>query len=576
MGLLAGQRVRFGAALVALAVGSSMNLLLPELVRVGLKEEWFSWVLAHLPVVLGGVAALFVLQGLAFYLRSLLFGLIGQRVYADVRARLFQAIVTREVEFFESARSGDLAARIGSDAALVQEAVSIKLSVLLRYGLQVLVGIVLMLWMSWQMTTAIVLSVLAMIAVSALFIRRLRGASREYQGQLARLVAFATECFAGAKVMRALAAEADACARFGVLNDTARRAGERRTAIAAAFSSGASVLLNVLLLLVLWYGISLVMGGALSLNDLAAFVLYGAIVAVSFSFLVSAYVDLMQSIGGLERVFELLDQGCSQQPLRTPPRRFLGNGSAESDAGLAVELREVSFAYPSRPDALVLDRLSVYLRAGATTAIVGPSGSGKSSLVQLLLGFYRPQAGTVLINGAALETHAEEELRAQVAWVPQEPYLFGFSVYENVLFGNPGLTRAEVVARMAEWEFLDFIAELPQGVDTVLGEQGAQLSGGQRQRIAIARALLRAPALLLLDEATSGLDSDSEEQVLTTIRTVLPRCTVVVISHRLATVRRADVTYVISAGQIVQHGTHEELKAAQGLYRQYVMHQALE
>ncbi len=562
-------RSKFICALLALFLGSAINLVFPEIIRRALEPAVFPLLLENLHVLMMALGVLFGVQGLAFFCRSYLFGTIGQQVFHDVRGNLFHAIISKDVPFFDRNRSGELASRINSDAALVQDAVSTKLSVILRYGLQVVLGVALMLWMSWRMTGAILLSVLVMMALSAGFLRKLKIASRSYQAVLARLVAFASECFSGAKVMRALAAERDALNKFSAINGEVLECGEHRTLIAAAFSSGASAVLNLLLLAVLWYGIHLVLVKELPLNDLAAFVLYGAIVAVSFSFLVSAYAELMQSLGGLERVFELIQDRAEED---------VASGSTRMEAQISprsIEFKNVSFSYPDRLDVLVLDDVSFRLIPGKTTALVGPSGSGKSSIVQLLLAFYSPDRGEIMVDDRPLPSLSEAEIRSAIAWVPQEPHLFGFSIYDNLMFGNRTCGRDQILETSSKWDFLDFVTALPDGIHTALGEHGAQLSGGQRQRIAIARALLRKPGLLVLDEATSGLDSESEASVLAAVRAWLPNCTVLLISHRLATVQTADVTYVMHEGRILQHGTHEELRTAEGLYREYATRQAL-
>lgn len=525
----------------------------------------FPWVLGNLALLTAGLAALFVFQGAAFYTRSLLFGLIGQSVFADVRGALFRSILRRDAVFFDRNRSGDLAARINSDAALVQDAVSIKLSVILRYGLQVVAGTALMAWMSWRMTLAILASVCCMVLVSSLFVKSLRAASRAYQAALAGLTAFAAECFSGAKIVRALGAQGTAVKSFERMNQDVLKRGARRVAVSASFSSGASLLLNLLLVIVQWYGIHLVISKEIPLSDLAAFALYGAIVAVSFSFLVSAYADLMQSIGGLERVFELITEVSPHRAVA--PAAPLENVSAE--------LRDVSFSYPDRPDVTVLDRLSFELKRGATTGLVGPSGSGKSSVAQLLVKLYEPSSGTILLNGEPLGEITDERVRATITWVPQEPYLFGFTVYENLVFGNESLVREEVERIVRTWSFLDFVQTLPDGLDTVLGEHGTQLSGGQRQRLAIARAILRNPRLLILDEATSGLDSQTEAQVMKVVRDALPSATLLVISHRLSTVQHAERIIVIHEGRVFEQGSHEELRSRGGIYQQYALRQAL-
>ena len=560
-------RGRFALALTALMAGGGINLAFPEIIRRALDPSVFPWILEHLGRVMGLLALLFIVQGISFYVRSYLFGLIGQQVFSDVRGKLFRSIISRDVLFFDLNRSGDLASRINADAALVQDAVSIKLSVILRYGLQVVVGTILMAWMSWRMTAAIVASVICMVLISSIFVRSLRAASRAFQGALARLTGFAAECFAGAKVVHALGAQDSAGRTFEAMNSDVLKRGRRRVLVGASFSSGAGLVFNLLLLGVQWYGIHLVISNDLPLNSLAAFALYGAIVAVSFSFLVSAYAELMQSIGGLDRVFELIaaDPG---------PSAARGRGFAPIE-DLSVELHDVSFSYPSRPDVPVLHKLSFALRAGAITGLVGPSGSGKSSIAQLLLRLYSVASGKILLNGTAIEEIPEGVIRASVAWVPQEPFLFGFSVYENLTFGNEQLLRDEVIKAVREWGFLDFIDTLPDGIDTVLGEQGAQLSGGQRQRLAIARAILRRPSLLILDEATSGLDSQTEQRVLEAIRIAVPSTTLLVISHRLSTVRHASTIVVISDGAVFEQGSHEQLSVRQGLYQQYVARQAL-
>lgn len=561
--------VPFVVALASLAIGSGINLLFPEIVRRALRPEALSTLEQNLMPILLGLAGLFVGQGVVFFLRSYLFGVIGHRVYTDLRKRLFEAVLAKDTSFFDRNRSSDLASRINSDAALVQEAVAVKLSVIARYGLQVACGVVLMTWMSWRLTIAIVLSVLLIVGVSGLFIRGLKSASRRYQANLARLTSFAAEVFSGSKVVRSLGAFEQVSRRFGVMNDDVLDAGRSRALMSASFSSGASMLLNILLLGVLWYGISLVVAQSLPLNELAAFVLYGAIVAVSFSFLVGAYAEVSQSIGGLERVFELLE---SCEPAR---ERLEAEEGQERRASLGVTFSGVSFAYPDRAELQVLRNFSCELRPGSVTALVGPSGAGKSSIVQLLLRFHAKSAGEIRFDGARLEDLSEADLRRWVAWVPQEPQLFSMSVYENLTLGNDQMLRDEVLKVVSGWDFMDFIEPLEFGVDTVVGEHGALLSGGQRQRVAIARALLRKPALLILDEATSGLDSHTEALVLKAVRQHIPHATVLVISHRLSTVRGADAIYVITEGRVSESGNHDTLSARQGLYREYVTRQAL-
>lgn len=569
------QRSIFIGGICALAVGSGINLLLPELVRRILDPGRFQWVTEHLPVMFGGLAALFLLQGAAFFVRSYLFGVVGQRVYADLREQMFRAVLSQDIGYFDTNRASDLAARINSDAALVQDAVSVKFSIIIRYGLQVVLGVILMLCMSWKLTAAIIVSVLLLVGVAILFASRLRVASREYQDALARFTSFASETFSGVKIIRVLGALDQLTRRAKVFNHEALTRGKRRILWGAGFSSGASALLNILLLCIAWYGVVLVMGGVLPLNELAAFVLYGAIVAVSFSFLISAYGDLMQSLGGLERVLQIINseaQGSGEDKVDTPRFAQLEQRIVQSGD---ISVSGVWFSYSGRIDQPVLQGISCIISEGSFTAFVGSSGSGKSSLVQLLCGLYTPQRGKITISGEPLATLSQETLHTVLSWVPQEPMLFGFTVLDNILLGNSSLLRDEAKKILSGWDFLDFVETLEFGFDTPLGEHGTLLSGGQRQRLAIARALLRKPAILLLDEATSGLDSETEEQVLQTVREYLPQATVIVVSHRLSTVKGADKIYVLNEGCVVEEGTHAELTRASGLYSRYVERQTL-
>ena len=562
-------------ALVALTIGSGINLLFPELVRRVLEPDVSQEILQNMHVYVAGAVVLFLFQGASFFVRSYYFGVLCQRVYADLRHRLFGALIRKSVAFYDDQRASDVASRLNSDAALIQDAVSVKLSVLLRYGLQVVCGVVLMSLMSWQLTMAIVGSIGFMVLISGVFVSRLKSASRAYQHELGLFTSYASECFSGIKSIRVLGAEEQVCVRADLRNQDTLMAGERRVAWSSSFSSGASAALNVLLLFVAWYGVSLVQGASLALNELAAFVLYGGLVAVSFSFFTGAYAEVMQAIGGLERVFEILSDEREVDGRDAKLDCTERQVEIADSSDLTVSMEAVSFAYPSRPDVLALKEFSCVFSANSCTALVGPSGSGKSSVAQLLVGLYRPLQGAVTLGGAKLTELNNTVLHEMISWVPQEPRLFGFTVLENLLLGNDLLLRDEALKLIQRWQFLDFIETLSEGVDTVLGEHGTLLSGGQRQRIAIAQAMLRKPRMLILDEATSGLDSDTEQLVMKAVRESLPNTTILVISHRLATVRIADVIHVMNEGRVIESGTHEELASRSGLYQSYSSKQAL-
>ena len=567
--------------LIALAVGSSVNLVFPELLRRYLQHTDATALAANLNKTIGMLAGLFLLQGISFFVRSLLFNRVGLKVVSDLRRDLFDAVITSGAEFFDREKVGELVSRLNSDTALVQDLVAVRISVVVRYAVQVACGTALMVWMSWKLTAALLLSVVVMVGASYTFIQFLRAASKNYQNSLAELSSFAHECFSHAKTLLVLGAQGWALHTFDESNSRGARSvftrGKERGFISAAFTSSASLLLNILMLVVFWYGITLVMAGALPLSDFTAFALYGAIVAVSFSFLVSSYAEVVQASGGVERIFTVISEAAAVEKSKAHlATKRINDSSTTVACGTAISLYNVSFAYAGAQERMVLQIPDLSIQKGCTTALIGPSGTGKSTLVALLLGLYKPTIGTVSIFGEDIVTIGAKRLPEIIAWAPQEPTLFSRSILENLSIGNPILSTSEITEKVSKWRFLDFIKDLPNGIQTVLGKDGVQLSGGQKQRISVARAILRNPRILVLDEATSGLDSTTEAEVLKVIREELPEATVLVISHRLATTRIASEVIVLEGGAVVQHGTHENLKMAPGLYQRYIEQQTLQ
>ncbi len=564
--LLSPHFTKFCFALFALLVGSGINLLFPQLARVAVNDKMLHSIVANpLPVLLI-VGSLFAVQGLAFYVRALWFGTIGHDVVFALRSRLFASLLSMPIEFFDQQKSSDLVSRLTVDCAQIQDAVSIKLSVLVRYTLQVLVGVLLMALLTPTLTVLLVVGLPVLIGLTAVLSRVLKKVSRQLQTELGATSAIADEVFSGQRVIRAFGAERRESNRFGSANARVRDLGVRRSRISAFFSSFVNFLMNGFLIFVVLYGIILVDGGTLLPGDLTAFLLYAAIVGVSFAFLVGSYAEFIQSMGGAERVFELL-RGSTDSKL--PELQTVKREPA------AVEFRDVQFAYPSRPSVEVLRGISFSVLPGSTVAIVGASGAGKSSVVALLLGLYTPSAGSIIVDNQSLTPENATELRSHFSYVPQDPVLFGVSLRENLLMGDPTASEAEMTKLFDELGLGSFLRSLPEGLDTLVGDRGIQLSGGQRQRVALARALLRGAGILILDEATSGVDSETEDSIRLALKARHRHKTIIVIAHRLATVRDADEILVLNQGLIAERGRHEALLEAGALYSSLVERQDL-
>lgn len=584
----------FIIAMVALAGGSGINLLLPEIIKLTLDGGSGGILFTRGTEIAAGLIFLFGAQAVFFYLRSYFFGVIGQRVVAGLRRDLFEALIHRSIEFFDRERVGDLVSRLNADTLLVQDAVSTKLSVFVRYTFQVAVGIVMMCFISLQLTGAILISLPILVFLSIGLGKRLRAISRQQQEEIGRASTIADEAFYGIRTVKAFVREAGEHRRYSDVISRVLDLGIRRAAFAAFFSSFVSFLMNAVIVLVLLYGIHLVKLSTLTSGELTAFLLYGVIVAVSFAFVAGGYSDFLQAIGSSERIFEILDGSSSQplisesgdggqvdetvlplnRPASTEPIRPQQVDSLDTPSG-DIEFRNISFCYPTRPEASVLDDVCLHIPRGKTTALVGPSGSGKSTIVNLILRFYEPTLGTILFDGRDIREIAPFALRGAIGVVPQEPLLFGVSIGENLRYGRETASQEEVESACRDANILDFIRQLPKGFDTNAGDRGLQLSAGQKQRISIARALLRNPALLILDEATSALDSESEAAVQHGLKKLMTGRTSLVIAHRLSTVKDADQVLVLSGGTIAQVGTHESLSRTDGLYRQLVERQVL-
>jgi ATP-binding cassette subfamily B protein len=559
-------------AIVMLLIGSGMSLLYPQGIRVVIDTalgDTPAWVAglgqgAMLDAVVVAMAVAALVSAGAMALRFYLFTYAGERVVARLRETLYRAIVSQEIAFFDGERTGDLTSRLTADTATIQSTVTSNVSMALRNAVQLTGALVLLFVTSWRLAL-VILAVVPPIAIGAVvYGRRVRRLAREVQDAVAAGSAVAEESLAGIRTVRAFSAEEQEAARYGEANARALEKARRRARASASFMGGVTFAGYAAIALVFWYGGRMVAAGELSAGDLTSFLIYGLLVGVSLGTLADLWADMLRAAGAAQRVFELID--------RAPAVPMRGGAQPERVDG-DVELDAVSFRYPTRPDVPVLDGVSLRLAPGERVALVGPSGAGKSTVAALLLRFYDPQGGALRLDGRDLRELDPGWLRRHIGTVAQEPILFSTTVAENVRYGRPDATRAEIEAAAAAAHADGFVRGFPDGYETLVGERGIQLSGGQKQRVAIARAILKDPRLLVLDEATSALDAESEELVKRALEALMRGRTTLIIAHRLSTVKDADRVVVLDGGRIVEEGTHDDLMARAGLYRRLIERQ---
>ncbi len=556
------RRLALGTFFLFLA--SATGLIFPQAIRVIVDESVTGKNPSLLNTAALAMGGIFVIQGVAIALRYYLFQTAGERAVTRLRDQLYRSILSQEIAFFDQRRTGELTSRLSSDTTLLQSAVSANISMGLRNLVQGIGGITLLVATSPRLTL-LMLSVVPAVALGAVaYGRKVRKLSREVQDALATSTEVAEESISGIRTVRSFDAEETEMRRYSGAVELSYQLGRKRAMAGASFMGGASFAAYAAATLVLWYGGKLAMNGEMSVGQLVQFLIYSLIVAFSLGAVSDLWAELMKASGAAERVFELIER----QPV-IATRGGLVPATIEG----RVELQGVRFSYPSRPDLRVLDGLSLNLSSGEVVALVGPSGAGKSTIAAMLARMYDPDQGTIRLDGRDLREVDPGWLRRHVGAVSQEPILFSSSIEENIRYGRPDATFAEVEAAAKAANAHEFIARFPEGYRTAVGERGVQLSGGQKQRVAIARAMLKDPKILILDEATSALDAESEHLVQEALERLMKGRTTLIIAHRLSTVIGADRVLVLDRGQVVQAGSHDTLVRQEGLYRKLVERQ---
>ena len=548
------------AAIIALLLTSGLTLSLGQGVRLLIDDGFISGSLTQLNQTLLLMLAIIVVMAIATFARFYWVSWLGERVTADIRQAVFDRILTLHPSYFEENRSGEIMSRLTTDTTLLQSIIGSSLSFALRSLVMLIGGLVMLLITNFKLSLVVFGAVPLVLLPILILGRRVRKLSRASQDTVADVGTYAGEIIQQIKTVQSYGRQPFEQQAFSREVERAFGVARKRILQRALLLATVILLAFTAIGVMVWMGGYDVITGQLSGGELAAFVFYAIIVASGVATVSEVMGELQRAAGATERLTELMNADSLIKDPSTP-------AAPESDATDYVAFNEVSFCYPSRPDSPALSGLNLRVRRGETIALVGPSGAGKSTLFELVLRFYDPQSGHIKLLNTDIRTLNLSELRARIAWVPQQPTLFSNDVWYNIRYGRPEASDEDVIAA-AKAAFADeFITRLPEGYSSFLGENGVRLSGGQKQRIVIARAILNNPELLLLDEATSALDAESEYQVQLALDNLTRERTTLVIAHRLATVRNSDRIVVLNEGKVVAEGTHDALLSSSPLYQ---------
>ncbi|MCP4791299.1 MAG: ATP-binding cassette domain-containing protein [Gammaproteobacteria bacterium] len=551
-------RKMVAAAILALILTAGVSLALGQGIRI-LVDQGFSADPALLNQAMVILASITVALAFGTFIRFYLVSWLGERVSNDIRLAVFKHLLTLHPHYFEENRSGEINARLTTDTTLLQSIIGSSISMALRNILTFTGGLIMMLVTNLKLALIVLASVPLIVLPMMMYGRRVRSLSRESQDTVAEVGTYAGEIVQNIKVVQGFTRESEESKAFSGEVEKAFAVAKRRILQRSLLIIIAMTLVFTGLSTMIWVGAQDVGSGLISSGELSAFVFYAIMVAMAVATISEVYGELQRAAGATERLMDLLtakaEIAAPEQPQGLP-------------AGpLPLRFENVTFAYPSRPEQNALANLNFVISAGETVAIVGPSGAGKTTLFEMLQRFYDPQQGQIQVADTAIKELSPQDLRQHLGVVPQQPTLFSSDVWHNIRYGNPEATDEQVRQAAQQANAHDFIERLPQQYDSFLGEQGVRLSGGQRQRIAIARAMLKNPAILLLDEATSALDAESEAKVTTALQELMQGRTTLIIAHRLATVMHADRILLMDEGQIIAQGKHQELLANSDLYQ---------